>query len=109
MRNSEPRRRAATLLVSALLIGTAGCGGEPAARELKNRQEFEMLLTAVSLRSPKQLETDASRIDDRHAAGELSDAPFADLNAIIALARSGRWDEAEKLAYAFREAHPYFK
>jgi hypothetical protein len=97
-------RRLSTLLALTLV----GCG-EPSARELKNRQEFEALLTAVSLKNKAQLEKDARRIDDRHASGELSDGSYQDLQAIIKKARGGDWGGAEKQAYEFREARPYFK
>jgi hypothetical protein len=85
-----------------------GCG-EPSARELKNRQELEALLTAVSLKKGAEVEKDAQRIEDRHAAGELSDGRFEDLNAIIKQARAGDWSAAEKQAYELRDQHPYFK
>jgi hypothetical protein len=85
-----------------------GCG-EPSARELKNRQEFEALLTAVSLRNKVELEKDARRIDDRHTSGELSDVGYEDLQGIIRKARDGDWGGAEKQAYEFREKRPYFK
>jgi hypothetical protein len=96
------------VLLSACLFGAAGCG-EPSARELKHRQEFEMLLTAVSLRSAKELEKDAKRIDARHEAGQLSDSGHRELTEIIARARSGDWAGAEKRAYEFREQRPYFR
>jgi hypothetical protein len=90
-----------------LALACVGC--EPSARELKNRQELEALLSAVSLKNKAELENDAKRIDTRHASGELSDDGYRDLQQIIAQARDGRWSEAETRAYAFRERHPYFK
>lgn len=96
-----------TMLAGCLLM-LAGCG-QPSARELKNRQEFEALLTAISLKSKAELEKDAKRIDDRHAAGEMSDGGYADLQVIVSQARSGDWEGAERRAYEFREKRPYFK
>jgi len=96
-----------TLLAGTLWTLVGGC--EPSARELKNRQEFEALLTAVSLKNKSELEKDARRIDARHASGELSNAGYQDLQQIIAQAREGHWSEAETQAYAFRERRPYFK
>jgi hypothetical protein len=95
--------------LAGLLLALAGCGGEPSEVELKNRQELEMLLTAVSLKDANQLEKDARRIDARHESGLLSDARHADLQAIIRSARDGDWAAAETQAYAFREARPYFE
>ncbi len=100
-------RSLATLFVGGLLM-VAGCG-EPSARELKNRQEFEALLTAVSLKDKAELERDAARIDDRHTSGELSEGAYKALLEIISKARDGEWAEAESRAYGFREKTPYFK
>lgn len=104
----EGRRPLLALALALLLLTLFGCG-EPSARELKNRQEFEALLTAVSLKNKSELEKDAKRIDDRHASGALSDAGHEDLQGIIEKARAGDWAGAEKRAYEFREQHPYFK
>ena len=103
----DGRFRAALLLgLAAMLLG---CRGEPSAGELKNRQEFEALLTAVALKDAKELEADAARIEARHAAGELADGGYEALRAIIEEARAGRWGEAEAHAYKFREQTPYFR
>jgi hypothetical protein len=102
-------RRTRAAVFAALGLALAGCGGEPSARELKNRQEFEALLTAVALKDRKELDRDARRIDARHAAGELSDGGYNDLREIIEKARAGDWAGAERRAYEFREGHPYFK
>jgi hypothetical protein len=95
-------------MLAGCLLMLAGCG-EPSPRELKNRQEFEALLTAVSLRNKTELENDAKRIDARHISGELSDGGYQDLEEIIKKARDGDWGGAEKKAYEFREKRPYFK
>jgi hypothetical protein len=89
-----------------LLLG--GCG-EPSVRELKNRRELEALLTAISLRNQRELDKDIQRIEERHASGELSDASYESLHAIIKKAQGGDWSEAEKKAYEFRESTPFFK
>jgi hypothetical protein len=90
------------------LLVLAGCGG-PSDEERENRKTFEFLLTAVSLKNAKELEKDAQRIEERHAAGKLSDARHRDLRGIIEKARAGDWGKAEELAYAFREKQPFFK
>ena len=95
--------------IAGVLLGSLLDRGEPSARELKNRQEFEALLTAISLRNKAELERDAQRIVARHQAGELSDAGLADLESIIAKARTGNWAGAEREAYDFREKSPYFR
>jgi len=92
----------------ACLLLLAGCGG-PSADERENRKAFEFLLTAVSLKNGKELDKDAKRIEERHAAGQLSDARYQELQEIIQKARAGNWAEAEELAYEFREKQPFFK
>ena len=105
----RPRLRATrTAVLAGLLLTLGGCG-EPSARELKNRQEFEALLTAIALRSTTELEKDSQRLEARHAMGELSDKVYKELQEIILKARAGDWSGAEKEAYAFRESKPYFK
>ena len=101
------RYRCLTLVLCGLLSVVAGCGG-PSSEQRENRKAFEMLLTAVTLKNTKELEKDAKRIDDRHAAGQLSDAGHRELREIIDKARAGNWGDAEEQAYKFREAQPYF-
>ena len=96
------------LPLTAWLLLAWGCG-EPSARELKNRQEFEALLTAVSLKDKAELEKDAKRIEARRRSGELSDGGHGDLQVIIEKARTGDWAGAEEAAYEFREKRPYFR
>ena len=68
------------LSLAAVLVG---CGGEPTGREVKNAQAFEALLTAVSLKNPKEVEGDAKLIEERHTAGEISEGKYKELAAII--------------------------
>jgi hypothetical protein len=96
-----------TLLVWLVLVLT-GCG-EPSVRELKNRRELEALLTAISLKNQKELDKDIQRIEERHAAGELSDGSHQDLRKIIKKAQGGDWAGAEKQAYELRESKPFFQ
>jgi hypothetical protein len=108
-RSRQPCRRAfPTTALAGLLLVLAGCG-EPSVRELKNRQEFEALLTAIALRSSRELAKDAQRLEARHASGELSEKVHKELLLIIQKAQAGDWSGAEKEAYAFRESKPYFK
>ena len=77
-----------TTLFVWLLVTLAGCGREPSQRELENAKAFEALLTAVSLKNEKELEMDAKVIDERHKAGELSDAKYKELQEIVEKARA---------------------
>jgi hypothetical protein len=85
-----------------------GCG-EPSVHELENRRELEALLTAISLKNQKELERDIKRIEDRRAAGKLSDGSYKELNEIIKKAQGGDWAGAEKRAYEMRESNPFFQ
>lgn len=96
-------------IVLGLLLAIAGCSGDPSDRELKNRRELEAILTAITIKDRKQLDRDAGRIEARHASGELSDAPFKALNAIVEKARAGDWAGAERDSYRFRENFPFFR
>lgn len=96
-------------IVAAVVLTLVGCSGEPSQRELKNRRELEALLTAITLKNETELNRDAGRIEERHAAGELSDAPYRALQEIVKKARSGDWAAAEEQAYDFRESSPFFE
>jgi hypothetical protein len=92
----------ASVVVLGLATALSGCGREPSRREVENARAFEALLTAVSLKHDKEVERDAKAIEERHAAGELSDAKYRDLAEIIEKARAKDWAGAEKRAYEFR-------
>ncbi len=88
-------------LTLAVIVLLAGCS-EPTAREVENARAFEALLTAVSLKNSRELESDAATIESRHRDGLLSEASYRTLAEIIAKARAGDWATAEKRAYEFR-------
>ncbi len=73
-------RFSALLALAGVLVG---CGGEPTGREVKNAQAFEALLTAISLKNPKEVEGDAKLIEERHTAGEISEGKYKELAALI--------------------------
>jgi hypothetical protein len=105
---TESRSKSSSRSVTATLIGAAaliamGCSSEPSQRELQNARAFEALLTAVCLRNQPELEKDAQEIENRHVARELSDEKYQDLSAMIQKARAGNWQEAEAMAYQFRQ------
>jgi hypothetical protein len=99
-----PRRRPGLFSAALLAMVTAcsGCSGEPTEREVQNARAFEALLTAVSLKHEKEVETDAKLIGERHDSGQLSDARYQELAEIIEKARAKDWAAAEKRAYEFR-------
>ena len=102
------RRRRGRFLAIILLATALGCGG-PSARELKNRQRFEALLSAISLQDRGELEKGAARLEALRGSGELSAKIFDEIRPIFDKARAGDWAGAEKSAYEFRTRRPYFK
>jgi hypothetical protein len=106
-------RGARATVLAGLLLTLVGCGTEPSEREVKNARAFEALLTAVSLKNVKEMERDAKLIDERHAAGELSDGNYKEIQEIVEKARAKDWGAAEKQAYEFRaqfgDQGSYFK
>lgn len=89
----------------AFVLGTvlaAGCGGPQAGAE--NVELISALRTAASARNPQWLEAAGKVIDERRAAGQISDPAYAAFQAIIEKARAGQWQEAERDAVAFQKA-----
>ncbi len=86
-----------------MAVSISGCSNEPTPRQVQNARAFEALLTAVSLHHAKEFEQDARLIDQRHDAGEISDAKYRELAEIIEKGRAGDWAAAEKRAYEFRK------
>ncbi len=97
------RTRTDTRLFLLVALISAGCGGEPSDREVKNARAFEALLTAVSLKNEREFNKDVERIDERHASGELSDANYREIRKIVEKGRAKDWAGATKQAYEFRE------
>ncbi len=99
-------------IVAALMLVLAGCG-EPSRQEVDNARAFEALLTSVSMMNAKELEKNATKIQERHEGKELSDARYKVLQQIIDKARAKEWAAAEKQAYEFRaefgDSGSYFK
>ncbi|MBX3415730.1 MAG: hypothetical protein KF708_23805 [Pirellulales bacterium] len=90
------RRARRTLLVLSAVagLGLAGCGQPTVAPN--NLRLTTTLRTAISARNTDWLEKNAQLVAERHAAGEMSDEARAAFEAIIAEARSGDWESAER-------------
>ena len=100
------------LVVFGLMVTFVGCG-EPSRREVDNARAFEAVLTSITMTNAKELEKNATRIEQRHEAQDLSDARYKVLREIIEKARAKDWVAAEKQAYEFRaefgDSGSYFK
>jgi len=81
------------LVLAAVLL--AGCGSSPQLGT-ENYRLVESLRTAISSRRADWLDDNAKKITARHDAGQLDDAQFAALQAIVDDARSGDWEAAEQ-------------
>ena len=89
--------------VSLLLaVYAAGCGQPQAGAE--NVELISSLRTAISAQNLEWLEANLKIIDERHTAGQLSDAAYKTFQAIITKAEAGKWNEAEQDAIAFQKA-----
>jgi hypothetical protein len=77
----------------ALVMATVGCGPPRLAPE--HLELTVKLRTAVSAQHNDWLEMTASLVDGRRAAGEMAQDEHQAFQKIIALAREGRWQEAE--------------
>lgn len=107
------RRRTASIRLHARFVAAIGlillmgCGGQP-QMGAGNLRLVDSLRTAVSARRSDWLDENARLAAERHAAGELNDEQFASLQAIVAQARDGHWEDAEsaviRLAKAQRPA-----
>ncbi len=90
---SHFRRRILPALAIWLLVGM-GCHRPPQIAQ-DNRRLITSLRTAVAAHKVDWLDLNAAAIDERHAAGGLSEDQYAALKSIVQRAREGKWAEAE--------------
>lgn len=88
----------------ALVIGAVagGCGPRAPQVEFGNLRHSAALRTAANTRSLERLGRAVAVIDGEYAAGRIGTAEYAAYAAIIALAKSGDWQGAERAALRFR-------
>lgn len=93
---ARPRRawRAALILAASSILLAAGCGQPTVAPH--NLRLTATLRTAISARNTDWLEKNAALVAERYTAGEMSDEEREKFDAIIAKARSGDWESAER-------------
>lgn len=97
-------RRPRSAAAWALVVGAAACGCSPPAPQVEfgNLRHSAALRTAANTRSLERLARAAGVIDQEHAAGRIGTAEYAAYAAIIALAKKGDWQAAERAALRFR-------
>jgi hypothetical protein len=103
MRRSPPGWRVAVACALGILMTSPGCHRPPQVA-VHNREIVVSLATAVSARNNAWLESNARLIEQRRTEGQLSDAEYATLKAIVVRARAGDWKPAEEAVYALRDA-----
>jgi hypothetical protein len=80
-----------------------GCG-RPQASSFENQQLIGSLRTAVSARNSQWLEDNVKVLEERRAAGKVADAEYEVFQGIIASAKQGRWEAAEREVIKFLKA-----
>lgn len=105
-RPTRLRRRLAAPLAACLSLALAGCG-KPSEDARQNRRVVDAVLTAVTVKSRKQLDKDAALWDKRLTDGLVSERCHKAVKECIDKARAGDWGGAEDGLYKFREAEPF--
>jgi hypothetical protein len=62
------------------------------------------LRTAISAKNPTWLEGVSKAVESRRNEAEMSEEEYEHFQSIIAEARSGRWEQAERDCFRFEEA-----
>ena len=100
--------RGLVALALAAPLAAWGCS-PPSEIDRDNRRLVDAILTAITMQNENWLEDDAQLAEERHSAGQLTEAEFEELQSILEIARSGDWQAAEKAGYAFRKKHPFVR
>ena len=100
------RRRVAAAIAVCVSLALAGCG-KPSEDARQNRRLVDAVLTAVTVKSRKQLDKDAALWDKRLADGLVSERSHKAVKECVEKARGGDWGGAEDALYRFREAEPF--
>lgn len=107
MANSNPGEleRSCRYIIVVLLAATGLlCGGcyRPPQVASDNLELISSLRTAFSTRNTQRLDDNQRVIQERHDQGKLTEIEFAAFNELIALARAGDWELAEKRVVKFQ-------
>ena len=85
------------LSVALLSASLSGCGGpDQIGGDKETFRAVDALYTAISLRDPMPLGRCEGNLHDLRAAGKLPEKAAATLETIIATAREGQWEEAQR-------------
>lgn len=91
-------------LVVLFLLAVLGGGCSPPQVAPEHRGLILRLATATSARDAQLLEAVAEDLKTQSAAGALGGAQESAFEAIVSAGRAGDWDQAQRRAYALRDA-----
>jgi hypothetical protein len=96
----------ATNLIAAIVMGLAisGCGKKPPQVSPGNRNLVNALRTATAAKQIEWVDQCAKLLDEGQRSGTMTDEESAEFDAIIALARDEKWQEAEAEAIRLGKA-----
>ena len=92
------------LLAGLLALAFCGCSRYPVVSKGEHVELIAALRTACSSKRTDRLDKAAKVIDDRRAAGEMTDAEYDAFQEIVKKAKAGQWKEAEAATYDFQQA-----
>ena len=78
--------------------------GRPPVIELDNLKYIQLLRTAISAHRDDSVAGVERAVRLRHEAGGMSATEFAHFESVLAAARAGEWDRANRSAYEFEKA-----
>jgi hypothetical protein len=96
------RRLAFVVLLAAAAALLAGC--KPPAVEFENLHLVSSLRTACSAQNEQWLAGVEKAVNLRHEEGRMSDTERDHFAKLIALAREGNWEEADRRCFDFEAA-----
>jgi hypothetical protein len=96
------------IMIAAICIGLAGCWEPPQiGMDQGSFKTVDALYTAVSMRSVAELDRNEKLLESLRAERKLPDSAAAALRSIVAEARSGKWEDAQRrLGDFMRGQHP---
>ena len=100
MKNAHAKAVAWWIAGAMFGVSMIGCA-RPQASSLDNQRLIGSLRTAISARNAQWLEESAKVLEERRTAGKVADAEYEEFQAIIAMAKEGQWEAAEREVIKF--------
>jgi len=93
----------AVLVVPVVIIWWPGCREYPPVSSKESLMLTKLLYSACNTRDEKRLAEVEQRAEKLHAEGKMTPAEKEAFDSIIATAKKGDWEDAEKAAFKFSE------